>query len=115
MAQTRIHFSPSEIFTLGLVFVVAASAALLTLLFEWHPSQLMYPLFFPLFPGIMAHVLITGVHGGTAAQETVAVYVAAAVNGAFYAFIIFIFKIVWRSLSRRHTAYRQHPAQKEPK
>lgn len=66
-------------------------------------------LFYPLFPGLIAGLLITGGHGGSNAEEAVAKFVAPAVNAVFYALLILIAHKVWRTLLSKPTGYRQNP------
>jgi uncharacterized membrane protein YeaQ/YmgE (transglycosylase-associated protein family) len=56
----------------------------------WYHSSgfLETTLFFPLFPGLIAQLLITGGHGGTTTQEMLAPIVGATVNLFAYTLLI---------------------------
>jgi len=75
--------------------VYIASGVVIPLTFLYyksaHSSDLLGTaiLFFALFPGMAAGVVIAGPHGGTLAEETLATVVGAAANIAAYALLIF--------------------------
>ena len=56
------------------------------------------------FPGIICHLLITGGHGGTGAQETVGYCVAVAVNACFGAALFLLGYAVLRHLDRKRVS-----------
>jgi predicted membrane metal-binding protein len=109
MAETRIRFTAPEIVTVLVSFCAAMTAAGLTLFVERSQSEIGMLLFYPLMPGLIAGLLITGAHGGTAAQESVAPIVAALINAVFYAFLIIYARWTWRKLIALPTAYARNP------
>jgi hypothetical protein len=53
------------------------------------------------FPGIICHLLITGGHGGTRAEEIAGYCVAVAINAFIGAAVFLLAYAVFRSLDRR--------------
>jgi hypothetical protein len=98
MAESRIRFTPVDWVFLLVAGFTALIVAGLTLLLESISSNLPGVSFLaiPLFPGLITGLMITGAHGGTAAQEAIAPWVAAFVNGITYAIVIFVFRVIWR-------------------
>jgi len=71
----------------------------LTLIAEHSANPLvMDGLFFPLASGLIAGILITGFHGGTATQEAAAPYIAAVVNIICYLLFLLLIRVLWRYL-----------------
>ena len=71
------------------MLVVAAFVVVWTILFHaqsgWNPI-----LAYPLFPGGMVHLLVTGGHGGTLTQERIGFAAELAVNLFVYSIATFI-------------------------
>jgi hypothetical protein len=107
MAQGRIRFTPTEIANLSLATILALAAAIFSFIAESAQGETPTLLFFPLMPGLITGLFITGGHGGTATQEAIAPWIASVVNAAFYFLLVLIGGIIWRKLISRPTAYRQ--------
>ena len=115
MAIIRNHTPPAVIVVRIIAGFVSLIAAALTVVAQNTNLDALMVLLYPLFPGLIAGILITGGHGGSNAQETVAKIVAPEVNAAFYALLILTAHKIWRALLSRPNAYRQTPKQHEAK
>jgi hypothetical protein len=93
-----------EIKSFRLAVIAGLIAVGLTIFVEKSHGKVIVPFFFPLMPGLVAGLLVTGGHGGTAIQENVAIGVAAFINAAFYVVIILVARWMWRSLIARPNA-----------
>jgi hypothetical protein len=93
--------------------LVALIAAALTIVAQNTSLDALMVLFYPLFPGLIAGLLITGGHGGSSAEEILAKILAPAVNAVFYSVVILIAHKIWRVLINRPNAYRRNSDQKE--
>lgn len=82
----------------GLGFLSATTLGIVTVVAEKTESTSALAV---AMPGLICHLLITGGHGGTHAEEaagfTVAIIVNASLGAAFFAFVF----LVWRHLSLR--------------
>jgi hypothetical protein len=87
-----------RIVTIAIAMLLGLTAAALTLLLMHSHDEAFLPLLYPLIPGVIASLLITGGHGGTAFQEVVGAWMGAFVNLAFYACIPFGVRMAWNSL-----------------
>lgn len=113
MAGKHSHLNLVDTVIFCFAGIVGVMAAGLTIFAEQsHDEAVIMPLFYPLMPGLISGILITGVHGGTATEEKVATIVAALTNAAFYAFLIIAARWIWRTLIARPTAYA-HNSQNE--
>ena len=92
-------FHPGRAWGLAALLAGAAAATLSVLpnYVTIYSDKLIDVLFYFLFPGMVAQMIIAPEHGGTAAQETLAPLVAAAVNFGVYAFGV----LLLRALTRR--------------
>jgi hypothetical protein len=112
MAQVRTRLKFFDIVSLLFGIALGLAAAVLTFV-GWKQNDALL-LAYPLLPGLISGLLITGGHGGTATQEAIAPFVAALVNAAFYFVIPVGFRLIWRRLIARPTAYaRSSPAMKD--
>ena len=68
------------------VVIGSGIVALLSLLWHFFISEL---LFYLLFPGLVIGILITGGHGGTVGEERIASVVSFAVNALVYSALVF--------------------------
>jgi hypothetical protein len=85
---------PSTAVIIAVALVVPVSIA------QWHIWPMSSSVFYALFPGNVVHLLITGGHGGTRAQEAVAPYVGCVTNIAAYSIVIFISARIGKSAKR---------------
>jgi hypothetical protein len=106
MTQNR-RLAPFDLVTLLFSALLGITAAVLTF-FGWNHSEALL-LSYPLMPGLIAGLLTTGGHGGTATEEAVAPWIASVVNAVFYFAIVVITRAVWRRLISRPTAYKRMP------
>ena len=95
--------------------IVAITAAGLTIFVELSHDEAVIPILYPLMPGLIAGLLITGGHGGTATEEKIAAIVAALVNAVFYSALILISRRIWNLLLRRRDAYARNAQEYESK
>ena len=106
-ATIRSHAEPAVIAVRTLAGLLAAVVTGLTVFAQNADPDSIVPLVYPLFPGLIAGLMITGGHGGTHNEEIAARIVAPIVNAIFYAGLILIAHKVWRALLSKPTAYRQ--------
>jgi hypothetical protein len=81
--------------------LLSVTAAVFTV-YGWKHSEAIL-LSYPLMPGLIAGLLTTGGHGGTATEEAVAPWIAGIVNAVFYFAIPVIPRLIWRKLTSRAT------------
>ncbi len=98
MPELGKYLNIGRIATFSTAAVLGLTAAGLTFLLEFRPDESLLPLLYPLIPGVMVRLLITGGHGGTALQEVVGSWMGTLVNAAFYGCIPFGVKMAWNSL-----------------
>ena len=96
MDQVRARFAPLDIASLSLSCALGLVAGILTFL-GWTQSEALL-LSYPLMPGLIAGLLVTGGHGGTAVQEAIAPWVASMVNAIFYFGLVVIARLIWKKL-----------------
>ncbi|MES2392059.1 MAG: hypothetical protein V4555_10490 [Acidobacteriota bacterium] len=101
MANARVTLSPSSaIFAILSTFAMLTAAGLTLLARLTNDVSTAMVLFYPLFPGLIASLLITGGHGGTASEERTATIVAILVNALFYLLIVLTIRFFWRMCFR---------------
>jgi hypothetical protein len=106
MTQNRLHLAPFDLVTLFFGALLGVTAGALTF-YGWKQSDAIL-LSYPLMPGLIAGLLTTGGHGGTATEEAIAPWIASIVNAVFYFAIVVVARIIWLKLiSRPPTAYRR--------
>ena len=96
--QSGRHFTLIDYVWASFAVLGAVATAAFTVFVQASPNVSKLPLLFLLLPGIFAGLFITGFHGGTATQETLARIVGPTINALFYAFLLFLPRIIWRSL-----------------
>jgi hypothetical protein len=70
MAGKQSHLNLVDTVISCFACIVGVMAAGLTIFAEQsHDEAVIMPLFYPLMPGLISGMLITGVHGGTATEE----------------------------------------------
>jgi len=94
-----IRFTAGEIAFAVSATLVSLVVGVVTLVAESSTNPLvMDALFFPCAPGLFAGLLITGAHGGTHTQESMAPWIAALVNIVFYLSILLLLRALWSHL-----------------
>lgn len=95
MPELEKYLNIGRIATFSTAAMLGMTAAGLTLLLEFRPDESLLPLLYPLIPGVIVSLLITGGHGGTSLQEVVGAWTGTLVNAAFYACIPLGVRMAW--------------------
>jgi hypothetical protein len=97
-----IRVTASEKAFASVAALVSLIVGLLSLIAEKTSNPLISDaLFFPLAPGCIVGLLITGGHGGTQTQEAIAPYVAAIVNIVCYLVALGVLAALWHYLAKQ--------------